>query len=352
MESMDNSLHDDIKYNCDVSDAKYWGYFSICGLLLRYRDLYRSEKKLKPWADIGREDIAAWISTKEARWPELEQKKFRDLMINGKSYHPFDVAGINLALKPHMLVYGAGYGMYMKPTFFLAELKSTKEISGLTVRTSGAELVRDLFTAPAMLQETSVYVRLEPLLILLHYKLSELNVKRNSVVEDAFAHYGFQHRQITEDNFEKRLEGLTARYAEIILYHEIAEFKEDVPIWKDVLSAAGDRRNELYLRAVKDLMADTSDHGPFKRIIDTRDRGALGLAIALMEGFRKVLFPEMKEAYAAFIRDGQWEIIETARRAGYKRLKKSRDEVLHAYETSGDAKNFVSAVRMILSKEM
>ncbi len=347
---MDNSLHDDIKYNCDVSDAKYWGYFSICGLLLRYRDLYRSEKNLKPWANIRREDIAAWISTKEARWPELEQKKFRDLVIDGKSYHPFDVAGVNLALKSHKLVYGAGYGMYMKPTFFLADLRSTNVVSGLTVNTSGSEHVRDLFTAPAMLQESSVYVRLEPLLILLHYKFSELNVKRNSVIEDAFAHYGFRHRQLMDETFEKRLEGMTARYAEIVLYHEIAEFRENMPVWKNILSAAGDRKNELYLRAIKDLVADTSDHGPFKRIIDTRDRGALGLSIAFMEGFRRGLFPEIREAYTAFIRDEQWDIIEAARQAGYKRFKKDCDEVLHAYETSGDARNFVSAVRMILSK--
>ena len=39
---MDSKLLDDIKYNCDVSDAQFWGYFSICGLLMRYRDLFRS----------------------------------------------------------------------------------------------------------------------------------------------------------------------------------------------------------------------------------------------------------------------------------------------------------------------
>jgi hypothetical protein len=29
---MDSSLLNDIKFNCDVSDAQYWGYFSVCGL--------------------------------------------------------------------------------------------------------------------------------------------------------------------------------------------------------------------------------------------------------------------------------------------------------------------------------
>jgi hypothetical protein len=37
-----------IKLNCHISDARYWGYFSICGLLMRMLDLYRSENGLKP----------------------------------------------------------------------------------------------------------------------------------------------------------------------------------------------------------------------------------------------------------------------------------------------------------------
>jgi hypothetical protein len=335
MKSMDNSLREDIKFNCDVSDAKYWGYFSICGLLLRYRDLYRSEQGLKPWTNISRTDIAAWIDRKESRWPELERKELRDLTIEGKSYPPFDVVGINQALKPQGLVYGAGYGMYMKPTFFLAELTSTKETSGLTVHTSGIEYVRDLFTASAMLQGDTVFLRLEPLLILLHYKFSELNAKRNSALEDAFAHYGFRHRQLMDDTFEKRLEELTGRYSEIVLFHEIAEYKENIPEWKDILSAAGDRKNEHYLRAVKDLIADTSDHGPLKRIIDTKERGALGLSIAIMEGFQRVLFPELRDAYAEFLRDENWDVIEKARETGYARFVSDRERVVLIYKNSG-----------------
>ena len=62
----------DIKFNCDFSDAQYWGYFSICGLLMRYRDLFRSEQGLPPWAEFRRSGITEWIARKEARWPELE----------------------------------------------------------------------------------------------------------------------------------------------------------------------------------------------------------------------------------------------------------------------------------------
>ena len=123
---IDDTVPADIKFNCDVSDARYWGYFSICGLLMRYRDLFRSEHGLPPWAEFGRSEITEWIARKEARWPELEKRDFKDIMIDDVPYRPFDVFEINRALIPKGLVYGAGYGMYLKPTFFLARLVAVR----------------------------------------------------------------------------------------------------------------------------------------------------------------------------------------------------------------------------------
>ena len=33
-----------VKLNCNVSDAKFWGYYSICGVLMRYREFRKSPK--------------------------------------------------------------------------------------------------------------------------------------------------------------------------------------------------------------------------------------------------------------------------------------------------------------------
>jgi hypothetical protein len=233
----------------------------------------------------------------------------------------------------------------MKPTFFLAELRSVSVISDLTVYTSGTELIRDLFTAPGMLQEKSIYLRLEPLTMLLLYKVSELNARSVSALEDAFAQYGFQHHQIIDETFEKRLGEMAERYSEILLCHEIAEALEEVPEWKDLLSRAGDRKVEHYLRAIKDLIADTSDHGPYKRIIDTQDRGALSLTISLMDGYRRVIYPEMQNAYNEFFQHGNWSAIERSRRAGYERFRALRDDVLDLYHVSGGKDDFTRKIR-------
>jgi uncharacterized protein DUF6866 len=341
----------DIKFNCDVSDAQYWGYYSVCGLLMRYRDLFRSEKGLKPWTEIKRDEIGAWIEKKEAQWPELEKLEFRDLTVGGRSFHPFDVAEINAELNKEGLVYGAGYGMYLKPTFFVAELRSVRELSGLTVYTSGTEMVRDLFTSPAMLQERTVFLRIEPLVMLLLYKHSELNSRRVSALEDAFAAYGLPHRQLVDVTFEQRIEEMALQYSEVLLAHELAEAAEEVPEWKELLSlAAGDRQAEHYLRAVKDLLADTSPHGPYRKMIDTRDFGALGLSLALPEGYRRVLFPEMKAAYSELSSRGNWGAVEQARQAGYERFRAERDALVGIFRTARGKDDFAAALREMLRK--
>jgi hypothetical protein len=238
--------------------------------------------------------------------------------------------------------------MYMKPTFFLAQLRSFRTISGLTVSISGTEYVRDLFTSPGMLQGKNIFLRLEPLMVLLLYKLSELNTRRITALEDAFAHYGFHHKQTIDQTFEKQLWELTDRYADVLLSHEIAEFHEDVPEWTDILTLAGDRKAEHYLRAVKDLIADTSDQGPYKKIIDTQDRAALGLTISLMEGYRKVIYPELQEAYSEFSRSNDWSVIENARKKGYEGLRLRRDRIIDLYHEKDGKESFHKRLKDLL----
>jgi hypothetical protein len=349
---MDDKLLQDIKFNCDVSDAQFWGYYSVCGLLMRYRELFRSERGLGFRDEIKRDEIGAWIGQKEQQWPYLEQQPFRELVIDDVRYDAFDTVGINRKLNASGLVYGAGYGMYFKPSFFLAELRSVREAAGLTVLTSGKELCRDLFTSPAMLREKTVFIRLEPLAALLQYKYGELQMRGNALLEQAFTAYGIPPRALVDDTLEQRIAAAAERYAEIVLLHEIGEAHEDSSEWKDILAvAAGDRRMEHYLRAVKDLLADTSDHGPYKTIIDGHDRGALGLTNALTEGFRKHLFPEMNEACAALAAGGTWDGVEQARAAGLTRFRGLRDEIVaRFYEMDGDAERFRAAVNRMIAE--
>ncbi len=344
---MISSYADNIKQNCDISDAKYWGYFSICGLLMRYRDLYRSERGLKPWAEIERDNIAEWIREKEARWPELEKKDFQDISIRGGSFKPFDVPEINAALNADKLVYGAGYGMYMKPAFFLAELASVREMNDHTVYISGRELARDLFTAPAMLQGRCIFLRREPLTALLYEKFSEMRDRRKPALEEAFSQSGITANQKIDADFENKLANMVHEYSNVLLRHELAESMEDAPEWRDALFSAADRNAEYFLRAVKDLIADTSDHGPLKMLIENRNRGGLGLFIALMDGYRRILYPRIREAYDTFVKDADWGLIDEARRAGHEHFKLLRETILKLYKTGKDKTEFNAALETL-----
>jgi hypothetical protein len=325
---MMHSLLRSIKLNCDISDAKYWGYFSICGLLMRYRDLYRSEQELTPWSPIEREAIAGWIQQKEARWPELEGQDLTPLFPAGRRCDPFDYAAMNDFLNPQGYVYGAGYGMYLKPTFFLARTRSVSVVEDHLVYTTDRELVRDLFTSPAMLQGRTIFLRFEPLTALLWDHYSQLAPGRCSVLEDAFRAYGIRPGQEIDKAFEKTLEKMADASVRVLLQHELAESREAVPAWKDLLAAIQDRKAEHYLRAVQDILADTSERGPLKRIIEDRDEGALALFIGLMEGFRRMLFPELRAAYGRFTGDRNWAMIDEVRRKGYASQEAVRREVL------------------------
>lgn len=317
----------DIKHNCDASDAQFWGFFSICGLLMRYRDLYRSEQGWEPWAAIPREAIAAWIQHKEAHWPELEQESFRPVRIGKGTYDAFDVAAINRELPP-TLAYGAGYGMYLKPTFVLADLLSRRMVDGHEVLTTGKEHARDLFTSPAMLLDRTIFLRREPLKALLWDHLSQIVPGSCTVREDAFRAYGIAAGQQVDQAFISAFDRMVDDTLRIMLLHELAESAERIPSWKDLVAGAPDRKCELVLRAVQDLLADTSERGPLARIVAERDERALAVLVGLMEGFRVALFPDLRTAYAGFRKDRAWSRIEEVRVAGYARFSGIRQAIL------------------------
>ena len=99
----------------------------LCGFLLRLRELYKSKKCIRPWDNIQQEEIGEWISDRENLWKELEDKDFGDITVNGNVYGPFEVEKINAELEKKGLVYGAGFGVHMKPSFFLADLISKEQ---------------------------------------------------------------------------------------------------------------------------------------------------------------------------------------------------------------------------------
>jgi len=339
------SLIDQIQFNCDVSDSRYWGFFSICGLLMSLRVLYLTMNDMKPWSQIDREDISGWISQKELKWDELEGEDFRPLTINGVSLDPFDMESINNALKEERLVYGAGYGLFKKPSFFLADLDSYREVNDCKVYSSRREYVRDLFTSPGMLRERQIFIRLDPLRTLLWDKFLESKGKCNPALEYAFAQYGLADGQEIGLFFENKFEELTRKYADMILYHEIGEVAEEADDWQEMILEANTKDDEFFLRAIEDLIADTSDFGPIRRCIEENNKGNLSLCVALLDRYKVKMHLEIKDAFDQFVDSEDWGLLEEARKSVYAKLTSFRDELTAAYRKNRSRDDLFEKIR-------
>ena len=121
----------------------------------------------------------------------------------------------------------------------------------------------------------------------------------------------------------------------MLLHHELAESREALPGWKDLLSAVQDRKAEIFLRALQDLVADLSDQGPLQRIIDDRDAGSLALFIGLPEGYRRSLAGGLGAAYGRFRKDRDWTALNEERRSCLGRFAPLRERAYALYAGGG-----------------
>jgi hypothetical protein len=329
-----------VKKNCDISDARYWGSYSICGLLLSLRNLFRHEKGIRPWEAVPQEAISSWIAAREAWWQQIEGGEFAGLSVGGRQYGPFDLEGVNRQLAGDKILYGAGYGVYGKPSFFLAELLSSESVEGYDVSISGCEFTRDLAVYPAMLQDTAIFVRREALVALLWDKLEEIRLSRHKgALRYAFSQFGITPEEDLSESLYSRVWQIAERETGVYIRHEIGEAVEGNRLggrWRDLLSGRFNRRVEIYLRSVKDVLSDTSEKGMLKYIIENEKKGALGFYLSLMGGFRSALFPEILELFPDFTVKEDWLRVEKARKSGYEKARALAEKVLEIFRLQGD----------------
>jgi hypothetical protein len=342
------SLASQIKKNCNISDAKYWGYYSLCGLLFRLREMYRAENRMKLWEKIPQKDVGEWIDQRENTWKEFEEKDFEDIAVNGNIYSPFDVEQINSELEKEGLVYGAGIGLRMKPSFFLADLISKEKHGGVDIYVAGDEYARDLSDYPAMLQDGVIFARTDPIRLLLWQKFEEMRCKSTKcALAFAFSKYDiFPEEEPSEKVFWK-ISRVARSEAETFIHHELGEAFEGEKIgdeWKALLVCLGQSKAELFARAVKDILSDTSENGMLKYIIRTRKEGSLGFYIVFLSGVRKVIFPEILDAFRTFSGSGDWESIDIARGKGHKKAREYAERLLSLYRKKKDDASLTESI--------
>ena len=312
-----------VLHNCDISDAYHAGMFSICGLALRLRDLYKWEKGLPAWQESDSAEVLEWIESKENKWESYPENGFKELTIDGRTFDPFDTVGINAILEPHSIFYGAGYARSLKPTFFLADIAEKTSLGGNMIYTLGRELARDLLTIPALTQEDCVILRQESARLFIWDSIFYIKKSARSALKFALDSCGLKNQE--PKALQPHLATILAALKESYIYHEIGELRDtdfDRDIWREVIAAFPYSPVEYLARAVKDLLADTNDYGTLRYIVKKRKTAALAFYAAFLDGLAKEFFPELPASFQNFTRTGDWGIIDQAVSSGYDTAKK------------------------------
>ncbi|MCK9375868.1 MAG: hypothetical protein M0P73_06950 [Syntrophobacterales bacterium] len=322
-----SSLIEAVRWNCDIASAGQAGHFSLCGLLLRLRQLFKWEHGLPPWREPEVDAVLAWIAGRESTWDELEEATWRPLDWDRAALDPFAVEALNDRLLPRGLAYGAGLSRGLTPTFFLGELLESRHVGALTILILGPELARDLDASPALCQGTLIYARRQALAFYLWDRLSDPTQQKNAYLQLALQAYDLRLPDLLKDPeaHREQFELFLAAELEAVIRHEMGEALE--PGLKTAFPALLERfpqtRVELWIRALKDVLAEVSDWGRLAYLINETRLPSLAVMLAWRPGLYPALLPELEPAFHQVVATGDWQIMETARRQALKRLQET-----------------------------
>ena len=292
-----DSLVDAVQANCDIADARHAGDLTLCHYLLEMREFFRWEHGMALTEQPPREAVGRWISAREALWESLEHADYAPLAIGDRAFDAFDADGVNAALSPHGLVYGAGIGRFGKPHFYLGLLERAESRDGVRILVAGCEYARDLSTVPAALREGTMHVRQESLRRWLWERFETWCVKKpEGALKRALDAYGF------ESDASAALERMTAAETETVILHELGEHRAGEWLgeaWASLIAGIEARRAEMLLRALRDNLADCLVTLPV--LLDRGAAASLHFWFANFEGLRRELFPQLAASYEAWL---------------------------------------------------
>ena len=313
----DSNIIQTIRHNCDISDARDNGIYSICSLVLKLRNLYKWEFNIEPWQEPETGDLLDWIEAKENYWETIAGNSFLPINIKGREEDPFELIEMNNLLANEGLVYGAGYGRSLKSIFFLAEKLREDLIEGCRVLVLGREKAKELSSPFAMLQEKTIIIRRDPMRFFFWDQIQEVRCSNKASLHHALDRYGIiNNGQLDQEVFKQRLDTIVDGEIPIFIYHEVGEMLQqtfDSETLKKIISTFPDSAIEYVSRAVKDVLADTHPAGMVSFIIREQRDASLGFYVGFLAGLRKVLAPEIINSFDHYLKNGDWNLIEQAR---------------------------------------
>ncbi len=345
----------DVQYNCDVSDARDHGIYSMCSMILKLRNLYKWEHRIEPWSEPEPSDLLDWVDEKEKYWQGLSEESFRPLKILDKEILPHNLDLVNQFLNHGNLLYGAGHGRSMKAVFFLADILEKRMVEGCTVYILGTERAKEMASPIGLVQDGVVIIKKESLRYFLWDQIQEMRSSCKSSIQHVLNHYGLlKNGSLDHRALQERLDYIVDQELNLFIYHEVGETLETTfssAIFQNLIGRFPSSIVELVCRAVKDILADTHPSGLLAYTIREKKVSSLGLYLGFLDGMREKLFPEIKKHWNYFLDSDDWDHIEQARLTGRKRflaIARDLDEIAQMIDSLPDDQIMVKFQNCIL----
>ena len=312
-------LLETVRKNCEITDARHARNMTMCTYLLEMQQYYRWENSIPYAESLPREKLGNWLVEKEKSWSEIETLPY--LAIDGE-IDPFDSDAVNRRILQQGLVYGAGYGRFGKPHFFLGRLADRATREGFSVLVSECEYARDLTSPVAALQGSTIFLRREAVKRMIWERREELRWKGRA-----------SPYSCGDADCESMLESA----CEAVILHEIGEGMAGALLgkeWEEMLSGEISPHEEILARAMRDLLADCLSTLP--SLVLGKDPIAIHFHFEHFKGMRRELFPMALDAYRQWSSDGNVLPLLLAAEAGREHWLAECRKMLCLHE-SGEA---------------
>jgi hypothetical protein len=294
-----------VQHNCNISDARFAGNYTMCIYLLKMREYFRWEMEQDFGSALTREDVGQWLTEREQLWSDIEHQDYARLDIEGEMHDPFHSHHINSKLLDHGLVYSAGIGQKSKPHFFLADLVKHEKHDDYDIYVSAREYARDLSSPPAMSQDKAIYIRRESFKRMVWEKTEQWRWnKPQDAMARAIACYDF------DGNLQTALDEMTDHELESAVLHEIGEIRagEYLDGWHDMMAQLMFTQAEIMARAVRDHLADAISTLP--ALLEQQQDASIHFYMANLTSMRKHIFPALVDAYNEWLQNGNTAKLE------------------------------------------
>ncbi len=303
-----HALTEAVRHNCLITDARHARSMTMCTYLLEMQQYYRWENGIPYSASLKKSDVGSWLIEREKLWGEVENLPYSPLPI-GDEVDPFDAGSVNRLIVPEGYVYGAGYGRFGKPHFFLGKLLKMERRGNCTILVSSCEYARDLNAPAAALQNDTIFVRRDAVCRMIWEQAGLWTGEAGSGCSDV-------------------LDELVEKQCESIILHELGEGMAGELLggqWEELLSTAPVKA-EVVMRAVRDLLADCLSTLP--QLLEKGDECLLRLYFDNLSGMRKALFPLLLAAYHEWLERGEMDRLLEAVEKGRKHWAAVAGEIL------------------------